>query len=308
MKGLELAERYFHELGLPMITERFPLHAPRIACGLVGDGSECYGFDDEISRDHDWGPGFCIWLTPEDYSEIGEALMREYEKLPGTFMGFGPRRTSQWGGGRVGIFEIGAFYKRFIGRGNIPQSLEDWLFIPEQAIAAATNGKVFSDELGVFSSFRKHLLDFYPEDIRLKKIAARCMTTAQAGQYNLGRCLTRGDLFASQYAETKFCADTISLMFLLNRRYTPYYKWMYRALGTLPMQGETINDAIVELMVSSDPQTKLPIVEKICTTIIDMLREQGLTDSSSDFLLDHGPQVQSRIRDSAIRERNVWIG
>jgi hypothetical protein len=97
-------------------------------------------------------------------------------------------------------------------------------------------------------------------------------------------------------------------MFLLNRRYTPYYKWMYRALGTLPMQGETINDAIVELMVSSDPQTKLPIVEKICTTIIDMLREQGLTDSSSDFLLDHGPQVQSRIRDSAIRERNVWIG
>jgi hypothetical protein len=97
-------------------------------------------------------------------------------------------------------------------------------------------------------------------------------------------------------------------MFLLNRRYMPYYKWMYRALSTLPMQGETIHDAIVELMLSSDPQAKLSLVEEICFTIIGLLKEQELTDISSDFLLDHGPQVQARIKDRALRERDVWIG
>ena len=51
MKGLDLAESYFRELGRPMIHERFPEYEDRIAAGFVGPGSECYGFDDEVSRD-----------------------------------------------------------------------------------------------------------------------------------------------------------------------------------------------------------------------------------------------------------------
>lgn len=61
MQGLEIFARYFHTVGLPMLAERFPGHVKRIAAGLVGDGSDCFGFDDKISRDHDWGPGFCLW-------------------------------------------------------------------------------------------------------------------------------------------------------------------------------------------------------------------------------------------------------
>lgn len=77
-----------------------------MACGLVGDGSECFGFDDEISRDHDWGPGFCIWLTPEDYDDIAGDLKQRYEQLPKTFSGFGPRKQSQWGNDRVHIGDV----------------------------------------------------------------------------------------------------------------------------------------------------------------------------------------------------------
>ncbi len=308
MNGLTLAEQYFHEHGLPMIRECFPLHVERMACGLVGDGSECFGFDDEISRDHDWGPGFCIWLTCGDYDDIAEELRLKYQQLPRIFLGYGPREQSDWGDERVGVFEIGNFYSRFIGYRSVPQKNEDWMILPESALAAATNGKVFYDPLGEFSSIRNQLLQFYPDDVRLKKLAARCMTIAQSGQYNLGRCLKREDQFSARYAETKFCVDVISLVFLLNRQYTPFYKWMNRALVALPRLGEEVHEKINLLIQTLDSSLKLGIVEEICSLIIAELQAESLTDSSSTFLLDHGPIIQSKIKDKKLRERNVWIG
>ena len=90
-KGLDLCEAFFEEYGLPMLQSEFPAYLPYIAAGLVGEGSECFGFDDEISRDHDFGPGFCLWLTDSVY----EDLYGNYEKdFPeGTKEG---RRFSDW--------------------------------------------------------------------------------------------------------------------------------------------------------------------------------------------------------------------
>ena len=57
MQGLELAKRYYEEVGRPMLEREFPELLPRLAAGLVGEGSECLGFDDAISQDHDFGAG-----------------------------------------------------------------------------------------------------------------------------------------------------------------------------------------------------------------------------------------------------------
>ncbi|GAB6163284.1 hypothetical protein JCM12298_24440 [Desulfothermus naphthae] len=308
MKGLELAEKYFETYGMPLIQKKFKEYEKRIAAGLVGDGSECYGYDDEISRDHDWGPGFCVWLTKEDYEKIGKDLEYEIYKLPKVFMGYGPRKVSDWGLGRIGVFEISQFYANFIGLDHIPKDNEEWLYIPESSLAACTNGRVFYDPLGEFSRWREKLLEFYPEDVRLKKIASRCMTIAQSGQYNFGRCVKRKEYFAAQYCETKFCADVISLIFLLNRRYTPFFKWMHRALKELPILGKEIHQKILNLVTTNNYQEKVDIIESICSDVITQLRIDDLSSSNSSFLLDHGPEVQRRIKDRALRERNVWVG
>ena len=65
MKGLELAEKFYYEYGEKMLNDNFSHIKNHIAVGLVGSGSECFGFDDEISRDHDFEPGFCIFIPDE---------------------------------------------------------------------------------------------------------------------------------------------------------------------------------------------------------------------------------------------------
>ena len=85
VSGLKLARAFWTQMGKPMIAAKYPQYAGRIAAGLVGHGSECYGFDDAYSQDHDFGPRFCLWLTDEDYAAIGEQLETDYEALPRKF-------------------------------------------------------------------------------------------------------------------------------------------------------------------------------------------------------------------------------
>jgi len=314
MKGLELSERYYNTHGILMIEEKFSKYKDRIATGLVGDGSECFGFDDKISRDHDWGPGFCIWLTKQDYKEIGKKLQKEYEKMPSEFDGIGARKVSARGNDRVGVCEINIFYKRFIGLDRVPAAINEWRSIPDNNFAVCTNGKIFTDPLGLFTDFRNELLKYFPEDIRLKKIAARCMGIAQSGQYNFMRCIKRNEYVAAQYAETQFCADTMSLVFLLNKKYKPFYKWMHRALKDLPILGEVTYNLLLEIVNTREDDIleslfvkKSRLIEETCVNIIEELKRQGLSNSSSDFLLDHGPIVQSKIKDAYLKGLDVTV-
>ena len=87
MGGLELSRSFYYEYGKPMLENEFGQYIDRIAVGLVGHGSECFGYDDEISTDHDFEPGFCIWLTDEDEREFGFKLFRAYSKLPTEYKG-----------------------------------------------------------------------------------------------------------------------------------------------------------------------------------------------------------------------------
>ncbi|BBO85995.1 hypothetical protein DSCO28_65610 [Desulfosarcina ovata subsp. sediminis] len=305
MKGLELCDAYFQAYGLPMIENGFGELKGRIAAGLVGQGSDCFGFDDEISRDHDWGPGFCLWLDKSDYAAAGDRLRAAYEALPRRFREY-TRIKSDWGSNRVGVMKINEFYETYIGRANAPEDPLTWLRIPEENLAACTNGRVFIDAYGQFSSIRKALLDYYPEDVRRKRIAGRLMSAAQSGQYNFARCVRRNTAFASRYALIHFCDDIIRLAFLLNRRYCPFYKWRQSAVRSLPRLGASTSESIQQLLRDMDTHQMESRIEQICSRFVSELRRQGLSDGTSGFLLDHGPIVQARILDERLRQLPVW--
>jgi hypothetical protein len=302
MTGLELSKAYFRVVGAAMLRERFGAFVERIAIGLAGPGSECFGFDDDLSRDHDWGPGFCLWLTGEDYPLLGDSLQKAYDELPAAFNGFGPRRASRGEEWRVGVCRTTDFYRRFTGLDRPPEHIQEWQRIPEHNLATCTNGMLFCDPYGEFTHWRQALLAYYPEDLRLQKIASLCTTIAQTGQYNFMRSMKRGEIFSATYSAVKFCADSMSFVFLLNRRYAPFYKWLHRAVRDLPVLGNEIHLQVAALLDAGESGHKAEIIEEIAVLLADELRRQGLSDSPSDFLLDHGPLVQEKIADPQLRQ------
>ena len=305
MKGLELCRGYFESVCRARIEQRFPDKFGRMAFGLVGEGSECYGFDDEISRDHDFGPRFMVWLTDEDDADFGAALADFLETLPRAYGGYDGVNQSAYGGGRAGVFTVSRFYLQHIGLGEIPRTVGQWRALQEVPLSSATNGEVWLDPVGAFSAFRTELLLGYPPDILLKKMAARCMTAAQAGQYNFARCLRRGERVAARLAQAEFIESAGSLIFLLNNRYRPFYKWMPRALRALPVLGAETGELFLRLADAPLDEGEA-LIERICALIIAELRRRGLSDSDSDFLLDHGPCIQSHIRHEGLRSLPVF--
>lgn len=260
ISGLKLARAFWTQVGKPMIAAKYPQYVARIAVGLVGHGSECYGFDDAYSQDHDFGPRFCLWLSDEDYAVIGEQLQTDYDALPrdfsidaqghavfstntsaiatdhGTPSPITPR--AQGANRRDGVFRIGDFFESLTGYRTAPAqtSPHEWLMLDEATLAAATNGEVFADPTGQFSKTRQGFKDM-PDDVRLALISKRLGMIAQAGQYNLPRSLKRGDGAAAWLSIHEFVNAASSLVFLINvpmvAGYLPYYKWQFAALRKL---------------------------------------------------------------------------
>ena len=87
MRGIDEARKLYDDYGRDMISSFFPEYEERIAVGLAGHGSQCFGFDDDISRDHDFQPGFCLWLTDVDDIKIGAELQSAYLTIPANSSG-----------------------------------------------------------------------------------------------------------------------------------------------------------------------------------------------------------------------------
>ncbi len=310
MKGLELSEKYYNQFGKPMLENDFPEVFDRIAVGLVGEGSECFGFDDGVSTDHDFEAGFCLWITEEDEREFGFKLERAYAKLPNEYNGYKRSILAPVGANRHGVMVIDEFYSRFLGDKSI-NCVSQWLNIPSHYLATACNGKVFKDDLGEFSKVRQLLLKGYPEDVRRKKLSANAIMMAQAGQYNYGRCISHGERGAAQLAVFEFVKSAISTVYLLNNKYQPFYKWAYKGMRNLEILSdlEFSLTGITELANDGvQAKDKAEIIEDISKLIISEYKKQGLTKATCNNLETHAYSIQDGIKNANVRNMHIMEG
>ncbi len=312
MKGLELSRKYYEKYGKPMLKEQFPEIENLIAVGLVGSGSDCYGYDDDISHDHDFEPGFCLFVPDENIIDEKTFfnLERAYSKLPKEFCSYKRSLVKPVGGSRNGVFRTTDFYNKKVGSPNGELTLEQWFSLPDYALAEATNGEIFKDDFGEFTEIRNKLLNM-PKDIMLKKLAGNLLIMAQSGQYNYPRILSRGETASAQLALFDFSNATMKCCFLLNGKYMPYYKWQFRALKDLP-NGEFIADSL-EFLISTDngaenASIKNEIINSIAEEIINLLKEREITKATCNDLEKHAYSVNDFIKDGDLRNSHILAG
>ena len=312
MNGLEIARAYFAEYGMPMLQEQFPDVLPHVAAGLFGSGSECFGFDDALSRDHDFDPGFILLLPGEDIVDRKRAfaLERAYAALPAEFMGVMRPKMAPVGGARRGVVRMADFLADKTGSPTGELTAGQWLAVPSHALAEAVNGQVFYDGSGEFTRVRERLAR-YPEDIRRKKLAGHLLLAAQAGQYNYPRCLGHGETAAAQLAVIAFVESAMEAVFLLNNVYQPFYKWRFRALRSLPKL--SILAELFEYLITTDndgqlAQDKQEVIEGIAGDLIDELVAQELTKAICGDLEKHAYSVNDGIADGNIRNLHILAG
>ena len=311
MKGLELSRQFYETYGVPMLEEQFADLLPHLAVGLVGSGSECLGYDDALSQDHDFEPGFCLFLPGEEVvdSRRAFALERAYAKLPKEFLGFTRVPLSPVGGNRHGVLRLPEFLTAKTGHPQGVLGLQDWLTIPEQSLAEVTGGDLFRDDGGVFTAIRA-TLRYLPEEVRQKKLAGRLWEMGQAGQYNYGRCIARGETGAAQLAVGQFVHAAIHAIHLLGRAYLPYYKWQFRGMQGLPL-GHLAADLERLLSTGNTPeeaQEKSRRIEMVCAAIGAQVRAQGLSDHQGDTMEGLAYGVNNRIPVEKLRNLHILAG
>ena len=303
MRGLELSRRFWEELLRPALEEQRPELLHRIAAGLCGGGSDCLGYDDEISRDHAFFAGCMVFIPGDEEREIGYALSEIYDRLPRAFLGFPTEHRSRQGDGRYGVKTIEGFFTPLTGRPGAPEGWREWLSIPESYLAEAAAGEVFFDGPGTFTRIREEIRTGMSEDVRLKKLAARAALMAQSGQYNFSRCRRHGEEYAARLAADQFVRETLGMVFLLNRRYMPYYKWAFRALRELERLSE-LAEPLGSILI--DPQEET--IEAVSAAVIAELKRQGLTAGSWDYLEPHAYEITKHIRGAEIAALHVMEG
>lgn len=245
MQGIELSRRFYHEVISPWLAAIRPglVHA----AALVGYGSELLGFDDETSRDHNWGPRVLVFLSPDDFAAHADALFAAFAaSMPSEFLGepigwrsrphppaSGPEERGDLAHG-LELVTLRAFTRRMLGRADLADLTPlDWLGLAEQRLLVFTAGAVFHDGTGELTAARASI-GWYPRDIWLYKLACQWRRIAEEQAF-VGRAGQVGDDLGSRIEAARMVREAMRLAFLLERPYAPYPKWFGSGFARLPI-------------------------------------------------------------------------
>ncbi len=268
---------FWDEVVHPFLAAHFPAQTARMAAGVFGYGSEVLRLDDEYSTDHHFGLRVNV-LLPEGVmascgGQIEDALA---DGLPATWRGRELREGYTRTKG-VALVSLEHHLRSTIGLVQPPNTYSQWLSIPEEDIMHIVGGEVWHDPSGRFSAVREALQGYYPEEVRLRRLAHWCRYFSGMGVYALKRALLRNN---ELYASTVFARSLrwgVQMAFLLDRQYYPYDKWLMVMFQRLPRMGARLAEIVEEApKLTTTWDRKLELLHQMSDVIDATMIEDGL--------------------------------
>jgi hypothetical protein len=279
-----VSRSFFFEIIKPIMEREFPLETSQTAFGLFGYGSEAYGLEradmgegmaDEYSSDHHWGIRINALMPEYLYRGRQEEFLDTVQRqLPATYRGQ-PLREGLSGGAGLSLTSLEGYLRRTIGLDRPPETHEEWLQIPEEDILHVINGEIWHDESGCFSALRRSFGNYYPEPVRLRKIAHWCRYFSGMGTYALKRAILRDNEYYATITFSRALRWGVQLAFMLDRQFYPYDKWTMAYFRRLPRLAEPLLPLVEEAVDLATPwERKLALLHAVS----DMLDETMVAD------------------------------
>jgi hypothetical protein len=272
MTGLDIARDFFLSWGRPFLTAQFPSVADRVAAGRIL-GSDVLRGDDEISRDHDWGPQFDLFLSADDYKAFGDQLSRAMNTAaPNPWKGY---RLAGAGDKSVRVESIPEWFLKYLKFARFPPAAADWPPSSADSILYfLRHGEIWMDGSGELSRWRSALHE-YPVEVLRSRLAEECFRIWQHGEYNfVQRMARRRDPIAIAVCLGEFVTGVMRIVLLMCRDFTPYWKWLAfefrkrsEAQPYLRMLEELVSIHLIERQVE--------IVQSVCTLVHRQLLDGG---------------------------------
>jgi Domain of unknown function (DUF4037) len=272
MKGLEIARDFFFSWGHPFLTAQFPNLAGRVAAGRML-GSDVLGGDDEISRDHDWGPQFDLFLSAEDYAAFGAELSRAMNAAaPNPWKGY---RLAGAGDVSVRVESIPEWFRKYLKLARFPQDAADWPpSSVESGLYFVRHGEIWVDGTGELGNWRSALHE-YPEEVLRSRLAEECFRIWQHGEYSfVQRMALRRDPIAIAVCLGEFVTGVMRIVLLMSRDFTPYWKWLGFEFRKRP-EAQPYVKMLDELVSIRYIERQIEIVQSVCALVHRQLLDGG---------------------------------
>lgn len=274
---IDESHAFWDEVVHPFLADRFPAETSQMAAGFFGYGSEVLRLDDEYSTDHHFGLRVNI-LLPEALMQSRGAAIEDglAASLPPEWRGRELREGYTRTKG-VALASLEQHLRSTIGLERAPETLTEWLKIPEEDITHVVAGEVWHEPQGRFTAIRQSLGDYYPEPVRLRRLAHWSRYFSGMGVYALKRALLRDNLL---YASTTFARSLrwgVQMAFMLDRTYYPYDKWLTAMFHRLPRMGPRLAAIVDEApRLSTGWERKLELLHQMSDVLDAAMVEDGL--------------------------------
>lgn len=288
IKGLDLCRGFFFDAAKPIFDRHFP--SLTYSAGLIGYGSDVLGYDDEVSRDHMWGPRFYLFLDKADISRKDEIFDALAQELPYEYKGYsvnftepdtndnGVQHPQMISSGRVNplifVQTFDDFLEEQLGTSDLDRlTALDWLVFSEHRLLSLTAGELFHD--GLRLSERLEPICFYPEDVRRYLIASN-WDIISSEQAFVKRCADVGDNIGSVIVGARIAERLMRLCFLYKKQYAPYSKWFGTAFSRLGVDG-ALKEALQRALHAQDICEREEQLVRAQTLVAALHNESGIT-------------------------------
>lgn len=281
---IDVSRDFFFDVLQPILAREFPLETSQTAFGVFGYGSEVLQLDDEYSSDHHWGLRINALMPDYLFEGRHDEFLRVVDgNLPATYRGHSLREGLSGGKG-LSLLSLETYLQRTIGTEQPPETYEEWLRVPEEDIIHVINGEIWLDESGCFTAIRKAFLDYYPEPVRLRRIAHWCRYFSGMGSYALKRAILRDNEYYASVAFGKAIRWGVQLAFMLDKHYYPYDKWIIAYFRRLPRLAEPLVPIVDEAVkLSTSWGRKLDLLHQLADVLDETMVSDGIIKPHPKF-------------------------